>query len=67
MPSLCGTFFRRLFIYIKPEDASRVVEAIRRKAGVERPLSHDELVEELHDLYSKLKPHEELLKDLAKR
>jgi hypothetical protein len=28
------------FTYIKPEDASRVVEAIRRRAGVERPRSY---------------------------
>jgi hypothetical protein len=38
------------FTYIKPEDASRVVEAIRRKARVERPPSHDELVKELEEL-----------------
>jgi len=39
------------FTYVKPEDAPRVVEAIRRKARREG-LSHDELIEELLELGS---------------
>ena len=38
------------FTYIKPEDSSKVVEAIRGKARTRRPPSHDELVKELMEL-----------------